>query len=157
MPPDATNIVYITLAVTLALLVLLVIVAVRRRPETAPPAPPVPGEIEAAPYLERADGGDGSPRYALNKPVVLIGRAEDSDIRIAIDWPGARSVSRRHAQVRREDAEYIVEDLGSQNGIRVNGLATHRNLLREGYRIAFGSVEFVYHAAASSATERGDA
>jgi pSer/pThr/pTyr-binding forkhead associated (FHA) protein len=40
--------------------------------------------------------------------------------------------------------DFIVEDLGSQNGIRVNGLITHRNLLRDGYRVAFGGVEFVF-------------
>jgi len=157
MPPESANAIYIALIVTLALLIVLVVVAVRRRPEAAPPAPPAPSEIEAVPYLERAGAGDSLPRYPLNKPMVLIGRAEDSDIRIPIDWPGAHSVSRRHAQIRREDTEYVVEDLGSQNGIRVNGLATHRNLLREGYRITFGSVEFVYRAAPSSEADRGDA
>ncbi len=131
--------------------ILLILIRIRRWRRA--PTPGVPAVPEAIAFLERT-GGDGSSRYALHKPLVVVGRGPDSDIRISADVPGALSVSRRHAQIRREDMDYIVEDLGSQNGIRVNGLATHRNLLRDGYRVSFGSVEFVFRFSKSDDAAR---
>ena len=124
------------------LIVVLVVVLLRRRRPA--PAPPPVEQPESIAFLERISDGEGPRIYSIYKPVVAIGRGPDSDLRIAPDVPGAQSVSRRHAQIRREDLDFIVEDLGSQNGIRVNGLITHRNLLRDGYHVAFGSVEFVF-------------
>lgn len=141
--PDLTNLVYIALGAlsVLALLLVVVILRRRRKPATAP-APAAPAESIA--FLERT-GEDGGPRlYALNKPLLIVGRREDSDVRIGAEIPGAKTVSRRHAQIRREDLDFVVEDLGSRNGIKVNGLVTHRNLLRDGYQVAFGSVEFIF-------------
>jgi pSer/pThr/pTyr-binding forkhead associated (FHA) protein len=47
---------------------------------------------------------------------VVIGRQPDSDF--VID---ERTVSRRHATLRRVENGWLVEDLGSLNGTRVNG------------------------------------
>ena len=141
--PDATSLTYIVIGALCVLAVLAVAYLVRRR-RPRPQAPIVHIETEAVAFLERY-GPDGEPRvYAINKPVLIIGRSEESDIRIPPDMPGVQTVSRRHAQIRREDADFIIEDLASQNGIKVNGLVTHRNLLRDGYRVTFGSVEFVF-------------
>ena len=140
---------YIVLGALGVLAILLILALLRRRRRA--PAPAAPARPEAIAFLEHT-GGDGPRRYALHKPLVIVGRGPDSDIRISADVPGALSVSRRHAQIRREDMDFIVEDLGSQNGIRVNGLVTCRNLLRDGYRVSFGSVEFVFRL-----SEPGDA
>ena len=138
---------YLVLGVLAVLALVLLAIAVRQRRR---PAPRAPLAIEPVPFLERTGEGDGPRKFALNKPVIMVGRAADSDVRVLADWPDGPSVSRRHGQIRREDTDFIVEDLGSQNGIRVNGLATHRNLLRDGYRVAFGGVEFVFHGAKPS-------
>ncbi|HEY4690696.1 MAG TPA: FHA domain-containing protein [Anaerolineae bacterium] len=142
----------ITLALGVVALLMVVAIAltlIRRRPAPPPAAPP-----ESIALLERIGEDDGPRIYALHRPVMIIGRGEESDIRIAPEVPGALTVSRRHAQIRREDTEHVVEDLGSENGIRVNGLITHRNLLREGYRVSLGTVEFVYRQAESSGAAR---
>jgi pSer/pThr/pTyr-binding forkhead associated (FHA) protein len=47
---------------------------------------------------------------------IVIGRHTDSDFVI-----NERTVSRRHAAIHREGYVWIVEDLGSLNGTRVNG------------------------------------
>ena len=152
--PDFPSLGYIALGGVAVLLIVLLVVVLLRRRRPAPIA--VPAAPEPVPFLERLGDGEGLRKYALTKPVVVIGRTEDSDVRVSVDWPGGRSVSRRHAQIRREDTDFVVEDLGSQNGIRVNGLATHRNLLREGYRVSFGDLEFVFHGFESSHEDGGD-
>jgi len=50
------------------------------------------------------------------KEKVTIGRSGDCDVVLV-----ERQVSRYHAQIRRTDNQYILEDLGSKNGTCVNG------------------------------------
>jgi len=69
-----------------------------------------------------------------------IGRAEDNDLDLADP-----KVSRHHARITREGVTYVVEDLGSANGTRVNGvLLVGKHRLKHGERIAVGSAELVY-------------
>jgi hypothetical protein len=150
------NLEYALLGAAIVLIAVLAIVLLRRRrPAPAPSAPSKP-EPEPVAFLERTGEGEEPRIHSLHKPLVIIGRGAENDIRIPADLPGALSVSRRHAQVRREDLDFIVEDLGSQNGIRVNGLATCRNLLRDGYRVSFGSVEFVFRTPAPPEAAESD-
>lgn len=62
------------------------------------------------------DGEEIQGRWSLAKPAMTIGRSEDNDIVIDDRW-----VSRRHARIRVDGQQYIVEDLGSKNGTLVNG------------------------------------
>jgi len=54
--------------------------------------------------------------HDIDKPVIRIGREEEMDV--IIDNP---SVSRRHAEFRREGEGWVVEDLGSSNGTFMGG------------------------------------
>ncbi len=66
-----------------------------------------------------------------------IGRSRDCDV--VLEDTG---ISRRHAQIRPGGAGWEIEDLGSTNGVLVNGVAvTARQLLRSGDRIEFGSTD----------------
>ncbi len=65
-------------------------------------------------YVERGPG-QGQLIQVLDSAVV-IGRSSISDLRI--QHP---SISRRHAEVRRDGIRLLVRDLGSQNGTFVNG------------------------------------
>jgi hypothetical protein len=69
---------------------------------------------------------------------VTLGRSRDCDCVLADP-----SVSRRHAELRREGGRWLLRDLGSRNGIRVNGV----RLLGEaevcpGDRVSFGDARF---------------
>ena len=69
---------------------------------------------------------------------VVLGRSRDCDCVLADP-----SVSRRHAQLRRDGARWLLRDLGSRNGTRVNGM----RLLDEvevgpGDRVSFGDARF---------------
>ena len=66
---------------------------------------------------------------------VVIGRHVDSDF--VID---DRTVSRRHAAIHREGYTWIVEDLGSKNGTRVNGMTVRLpTAIEPGDELGFGA------------------
>ncbi len=69
---------------------------------------------------------------------VTLGRSRDCDCVLA-----EPSVSRRHAELRREGGRWLLRDLGSRNGTRVNGV----RLLDEaevwpGDRVSLGDARF---------------
>lgn len=53
----------------------------------------------------------------LDKAIVLIGRQADCDVVLT----NSRRVSRRHCCVAQVNDTFVVRDLGSMNGVRVNG------------------------------------
>ena len=64
----------------------------------------------------------------------LIGRSEGATIQLADS-----GISRQHATIRREGANYWLVDLGSANGSFVNDIAlTAPRVLRDGDRLQFG-------------------
>jgi hypothetical protein len=72
-----------------------------------------------------------------------IGRSRDCDV--VLD---DSSVSRRHAELRPHGSAWTIEDLGSTNGVRVNGLAVngvHR--VQSGDRIEMGATEMLFEIA----------
>ncbi len=71
------------------------------------------------PTLIMQEGQDAGRSWPIEKDRVIIGRGEDCDVVL-----GERRVSRRHAQIRRLDSQYVLEDLGSRNGTYVNGRET---------------------------------
>jgi pSer/pThr/pTyr-binding forkhead associated (FHA) protein/antitoxin component of MazEF toxin-antitoxin module len=62
------------------------------------------------------DGPEGVHRFALVGEEVVIGRAQSCDISI-----GHKSISRRHLKIQISGREFVAEDLGSQNGIKLHG------------------------------------
>ncbi|MFD0412926.1 FhaA domain-containing protein [Streptomyces sp. NPDC127108] len=132
-------------------------------PSGAPPMPaaPPPGAggagagRGAAPAAARPQGpGSGSPgaqvrrwieingnRHQISRPTLVLGRSTDADVRI--DDPG---VSRRHCEIR-TGTPSTIQDLGSTNGIVVDGQHTTRATLRDGSRIVVGSTTIIYRQA----------
>ena len=70
-----------------------------------------------------------------------IGRAEDLDV-----WVNHRSISREHAEVHVEGDEIRISDLGSANGMRVNGEETKEAVLSSGDVVELGQVRFRFVA-----------
>ena len=70
---------------------------------------------------------------------VVIGRSRDCDIQLA-----DANVSRRHAELRQEGASYWIVDLGSTNGLEVNGKRVKRAKLHSGDTITLGSTELKF-------------
>jgi len=78
-----------------------------------------------------------APMIALQRPVILIGRHPECDIRI--DVP---QISRRHCCIALASDRVMLRDLGSRNGVRVNGRVIEETVLRLGDEIAIG--HFLY-------------
>jgi FhaA, N-terminal domain/FHA domain len=84
-------------------------------------------------------------RHPLSAPGFVIGRGTEADLRI--NDPG---VSRMHAEIRvsgtGEDQTIDIIDLGSTNGIVVNGQKVRQSALTDGTRIEIGSTRMLVHA-----------
>jgi hypothetical protein len=78
-------------------------------------------------------------KHEVTSPSVVLGRSREADVRVA-----DVNVSRRHAELRQEGAGYWIVDLGSTNGLEVNGKRTDKARLRDGDRILLGSTEIVF-------------
>lgn len=72
----------------------------------------------------------GSP-IPLQRPVLLIGRHLECDVRL-----DCAQISRRHCCVALAYDRMTIRDLGSRNGIRVNGVRVEEALLKSGDEIA---------------------
>jgi pSer/pThr/pTyr-binding forkhead associated (FHA) protein len=77
--------------------------------------------------------GEG-PNLTLDKPIVLIGRHAECDIQI-----NSRKVSRRHCCVAVVKGGLLVRDLGSTNGVRINGVRMIEGKLRHGDELTIGN------------------
>jgi FhaA, N-terminal domain/FHA domain len=75
----------------------------------------------------------------VKQPRIVIGRSRDCDVQLADS-----NVSRRHAELRQEGASYWIVDLGSTNGIEVNGKRVKRAKLRSGDTITLGSTDVTF-------------
>ena len=75
----------------------------------------------------------------ISEAVVTIGRSLDNDI--VID---ERTVSRRHAQLRRRYGQYVIYDLGSRGGTLVNGHPVRESPLDDGDVVTLGGVEIAH-------------
>ena len=76
--------------------------------------------------------GDGR-RVGIGEDPVSIGRLPECDI--VLSDP---NVSRRHAEVRRRGNDFVVVDLGSTNGTKVNGAGVRERVLLDGDEITVG-------------------
>ncbi|MEU8136176.1 DUF3662 and FHA domain-containing protein [Streptodolium elevatio] len=102
-----------------------------------PPSPP-PGPAPYRPPVLRSWVEVNGMRHEITAPVVKLGRSTDADVRV--DDP---SVSRHHAEIRIGPPASIA-DLGSTNGIVVDGQHCQRAALRDGSRIVLGSTTVVF-------------
>ncbi|MGX4691027.1 FhaA domain-containing protein [Streptomyces sp. JNUCC 63] len=127
-------------------------------PAGAPPMPsaPPPGRPGGYGYPQPAQRPPQAPqaggrtrhwieingtRHQISRPTLVLGRSTEADVRI--DDPG---VSRRHCEIR-TGTPSTIQDLGSTNGIVVDGQHTTRATLRDGSRIVVGSTTVIYRQA----------
>jgi CHAT domain-containing protein/FHA domain-containing protein len=85
------------------------------------------------------------PEIVLVGGSVLLGAGPECDV--VLSHP---SVAPQHARVFLHPQGYILQDLGSATGSHVNGRRIRENLLKDGWTVQLGEVEFVFSAAKDS-------
>jgi hypothetical protein len=80
-------------------------------------------------------------RYVLVDHTVVVGRSPECDISIVDS-----NVSRRHAEIQPRGDGFVVVDLGSTNGTRVNGIRVSERELQDGDELAFGNTRMLFQA-----------
>jgi hypothetical protein len=129
--------------------------ALQRIPPVPPgfqsPPPQNPWGLGGVVSPQGGPGGMGPPRTGASRdpaPLVFppgsgtrftIGRARDCDLCLA-----DLSVSRMHALLVRREEGWVLSDLGSHNGTRLNGWLVREPVqVRAGDRVEFGSMAFI--------------
>jgi hypothetical protein len=118
----------------------------RVRSNTSAAVTPVDGERMTETAIRTSDViiEVNGMRHPLRPPGVVIGRGSEAELRI--NDPG---ISRRHAQLAVTDegagggTEVTVHDLGSTNGVILNGQRVHEGRVRDGSHIQLGNTVIV--------------
>ncbi|HXM71583.1 MAG TPA: FHA domain-containing protein, partial [Thermoanaerobaculia bacterium] len=96
--------------------------------------------------LEVQQSGRFVDRLTLKPGRLIVGRAEDADIRL-----NSQFVSRQHCQIITTADQCFVEDMGSTNGILVNGRRRRVHCLMAQDRIVIGDHTLLYQESPLSA------
>jgi hypothetical protein len=80
-------------------------------------------------------------RFALTETTITIGRHPESNMVLADP-----NVSRNHAEIRPQGDRFVVVDLGSTNGSRVNGVRVDTQVLEDGDELMFGNTRMRFEA-----------
>jgi len=81
----------------------------------------------------------GQATVPLEKTIILVGRQSDCDVALA----RSKKVSRRHCCIAQVNSQFLIRDLGSTNGVFVNGTRiTRETPIRMGDDVTIGDVRF---------------
>lgn len=101
--------------------------------------PYLENQAHSTPTLKALSGSLQGEAFELTEEKYVIGRLEGSDIVIP-----DKSVSRVHAMIRRKNSEYLIQDLGSVNGVYINNLRLEKAALSPGDVLQIGSCVFQF-------------
>jgi hypothetical protein len=111
-------------------------------PQPAPPPEQVEGQTILVPMaaLIAEPGSMPQSEYRLGA-VNYLGRAEDNQVQIM-----SPEVSRKHAVITAVGSGFELKDLGSQNGVNVNGIRTNLRTLVDGDRVEIAGIALVFRS-----------
>jgi FHA domain len=119
-------------------------------PATRSVPPPLPrGSVPGRPSMAPSTNGHGhltlvynGERHSVTKDRFVIGRGKQSSD-LTLKDP---NVSRQHAMVEFQNGVYFMVDMGSTNGVAINGQRIARKQIAEGdvYRICDHDLQFTY-------------
>ena len=80
---------------------------------------------------------DEGPDISLDREMLVVGRHPQCDARL-----DSIRVSRRHCCMTPDNGEIVVKDLGSTNGIRINGQRVEKGRLRPGDELSIAHIRY---------------
>jgi pSer/pThr/pTyr-binding forkhead associated (FHA) protein len=83
--------------------------------------------------LSLSDG----PSILLDKPILLFGRHAECDVQL-----NSKKVSRRHCCLAQVNDYLVIRDLGSTNGVKINGQRVTEGRLRPGDELEIGNFRY---------------
>lgn len=86
--------------------------------------------------------------FELFEDKVTVGRLPENNIRLE-----DKAISSHHAELHRKGEDYLVRDLNSTNGTRVNGQRVIETRLTHGDIVSFGHLELQYFSSSKSAPQ----
>jgi hypothetical protein len=107
-------------------------------PPSAPVVPVPAPAPQRAPSLRAALRGPQG-EWELSNEVTVVGRSRRCDIVLADP-----NVSRQHIEIRRQGDGFMLRDLGSTNGTRLNRRDVKQAVLQHGDRIELGATELLF-------------
>ena len=111
--------------------------------ESPAPEPGAAAGVDALPagsaLLVVKRGPNAGSRFLLDRETTNAGRHPDSDI-----FLDDVTVSRRHAEFRREGNDFVVVDVGSLNGTYVNREPVDTSVLANGDEVQIGKFRLVF-------------
>jgi pSer/pThr/pTyr-binding forkhead associated (FHA) protein len=99
----------------------------------------IEGLLKGVALLVVKRGPNAGSRFLLDRPVTSAGRHPNSDI-----FLDEVTVSRRHAEFRRENGEFRIVDMASLNGTYVNRESVQSAVLADGDQIQIGKFGLVF-------------
>jgi pSer/pThr/pTyr-binding forkhead associated (FHA) protein len=100
--------------------------------------------VRLAPLTSR-----GAPPIPLERPVILIGRHPDCDVPLNLP-----QISRRHCCLAQASERLLIRDLGSRNGVRVNGRRVDEAQLQPGDEVAIAHLIYRLESVPDGASAR---
>jgi pSer/pThr/pTyr-binding forkhead associated (FHA) protein len=99
-------------------------------------------DVQSKARIEIQHGGFEGMAFELSSAETLIGRNPTTDITLLDE-----GISREHAVILLDEdsGEYVVEDLQSTNGTKVNGKRVRSAALQSGDLIELGRTRFQFH------------
>ena len=77
------------------------------------------------------------PSILIDKPVLLFGRHQECDVQL-----NSKKVSRRHCVLAQVNDYLVIRDLGSTNGVRINGQRVAEGKLLPGDEVMIGNFKY---------------
>jgi EAL domain-containing protein (putative c-di-GMP-specific phosphodiesterase class I) len=109
----------------------------------------LPGAATTCPRLQRETPGKDPEIIELIDFPFTLGRNESCDFQIL-----SSRVSREHAEIVRDGAQFRLRDLKSTNGTFLNGQRIDESRLNDGDLIVIADVEFTFHRGSEAAARK---
>jgi len=77
------------------------------------------------------------PSILIDRPILLFGRHQECDVQL-----NSKKISRRHCVLAQVNDYLVIRDLGSTNGIRINGQKVNEGKLVPGDELMIGNFRY---------------